>query len=779
MTNAAGFTVEMATQILTNERYTIRFEDFCIQLFKDAKTVDYLSTSRTYDLGRDARGVTSPGSNVPPVLCCGTDADPVAKADSDLDTLLKHLVPDDVIFCFTDPHFSESKHAKIIANAHRRCSSLKVVEAYGGRQLAELSVQYPDSFEKHYAAELADYRISLALPATPDRTIELTGLRIALTTQLHTAAQQTRKDLIRNLVLTCLLEFQNLTPIKIARRLTERLHLGRTMSELWLLPELNALESSGAVSQTDGTYKLEDKGREELNRRSDMGALALGKGQHQIRASLESNLGYQLTSEEFRLTWQLIEGGIVSLFISHGSEIVESIAAVIDSTTVTPHHESLRDKIHLVAQRLCAGESSGDRQKELALAVEDIFRDRSSPGFEWLCNVASVFLQLCALGLNPSAQKEITGRIQEIEIFLDTDIALSLLCSCEANHSALEKMLRTWKSLGGTLYVTDSVLEEIAHHAWNAQYEFVNSGGVLKSLTPKDAHHVLSNVFVRCFWHESYQRDQECSNVRWSEFIKAFRGRGNHDWNKLKGLLEDYGVEYLSDRLTGDALKRSQKLAHDLFAERKDKTNAVSLAALQEKCDRDARLAIFLAIRSEQIVTNHRSAIAVSSSNALRAAVQIVRQSTVDIENVWYAAAIGWLLSQVPGANMTAKCLQGVMLDVDFPMRFDPLTQASLRILYQSKQWEMHFSRRSTLVDAVRTQIKKRAQDEGIEESLVSEAFIKIDPAKVERNQEILLAAVDSVMVSAQEKNEAALKAEIAKLKEENARLRLQRQTKR
>lgn len=763
-----SFTVDWVVSILKNEKYVLRFEDLCVDLFSEITGRLYVSTSRTHDHGRDGRAVVGTESSEPAFICCSTDDSAVDKAISDLKRILEFVVPTDVLFCFTDDTFSEDKHDKIINTAMQLCPQLKSADAYGARQLAEILVHHAAHFEHHYAAELSDIRHALATPMNAANISELSGLRIALTTQFHDEAQQTKKNVVQTLILTSLAQVEKSTVNKITQYISDKLHLARRINAAWFAPELNWLHSSGLID-LDGEYiSLTDEGRLQIESLSDRGADRLISGRSAMKRLLESNLGYSLSSEEFSITWNLIENAVVSMFISHGQEVVDTLASVLEEEKPNQReHVNLREQIKKISLQLSANAQPGTRQFEIARAVEDVFRERSSDAFKWLCDVASVFLHLCALGLSPATQQHVSDRIAELDIILDSDIALSLLGTSEPNHQAIKEIIRCWKAFGGRVLITDCVLEELAHHAWISDIEYAANWRNFKDMTPEDAEHLLRNVFVRTFWHES--TDRVYSKSRWASFLSAFRGSSDHDSKKIRDLLADDGVEYVAECPVDES---SYKFISDqLFNSRKDKTFAPSLNALREKCNRDARLAVFLRKHSDKIKEQSRQCICVSSSMALRAAMQ-VQMGNDGYNQIWYTAAVAWMLSQLPGAHMTPTCLRGVMLDVDFPFRLDALEEAALRVLHNSSEWKIHFSRRSTMVNGLRTEMHKRANAEAVDMDQIVDDFIRLDPEKIERNQDMLMAAVDGIAYSESEKERHRLEAEIERLKAENFKLR-------
>jgi len=176
-------TKQMVFDILTHERFPTRFEDFCAALFSEIDGVTYVTTSPTWDHGRDARAASTGGKQQPPFVCCGTEENVVKKASDDVKRICETTKPTSIVCCFTDPTFSEHKTIQIEQDVRAIAPGLEVVRSFGADQLAQLVVDNPHAFEKHYQGELANLRNALAAPDAVSEAVQLTGLRIALTTQ--------------------------------------------------------------------------------------------------------------------------------------------------------------------------------------------------------------------------------------------------------------------------------------------------------------------------------------------------------------------------------------------------------------------------------------------------------------------------------------------------------------------------------------------------------------------------------------------------------------------
>jgi hypothetical protein len=757
--------IGMVLHILEQERYPTRFEDLCVDLFEEIDGCEYVRTSRTYDRGRDGRGAKRRASSL--YIICGTDDKPVKKASDDMDVILKRSRPKEVLCCFTDPHFTEDKAVKIEAALRDKHPMLEVVRSFGGEQIAQLLVRHPDVFEKYYLGELNNLRNALALTSPTSHGVELTGLRIALTTQLHDDAQDRRRDLVHNLILTALSVGVRMSIRQIARQVSDQLRLPRMVSEAWLQLGLNELMKGKLICQTPDGFEITTLGLDEIRRRTSAGTEVFVRGQNAVRKLLHELTGIEPSRDEFQFVWKVLEGALVSMFLSHGAHIVESVVAIALGHSEISEHDEFRSHVDAIAAQIGSAPGHGDRISEVAQAIRDMFYEKTSDAFQWLVDVAEVFLHLCALGLEPQSQAQIIERLREIELFLDTDIILSLLSTGEPNHEALVTLVRGWKDLGGQIFVTDAALEEASHHAWIAQRDFEEVGKFLDSYDLVTARHMSGNVFVRGFHFESKVSGEKCTKRRWEYYISAFIGDNHHDWKPLLELLEEHGVERFGEEDADHQV--GERISKILFADRQGASHvdARSLQATREKCDRDGRTGALIVRRRKELAVTSGLAVVVSASRALRRAVQLAADSQDIDEPVWYVGAVAWLLGQVPGAKLSASTLRAVLFDVEFPVHLDRLERQGLRILHASEQFKIHYSRRPSLRRAMRSEIRKQASARGIPSEEVERELFSTEGAAVERAASLIAKAADSITRSQAEEEIARLQAEIRRLKGE------------
>ncbi len=683
------------------------------------------------------------------------------KALRDVKRIAESCALREILVCCAE-RVSEDLAIQSEAEIRAAVPSIESIRIHGRERLTQLSMRFPRAVEGLYAAELAELRGIYSQESTIPEIEELAGLRIALTTQLHEDAQARREDLVRNLILSALAIQPSLNTTEIANRLSQSLHLPRSVNVSYFQDEVVHLVDEGLLSEESHRFTLTDRGREELETRGRAGKDRLAIGQVEIRQLIERLTGSDLLASEWKVVWNILADGIANLFLAHGAVIVDTIASILQGETTTEDHGDFIDHIDAIAARVAALPGGGTHLQDVAQAVRDMFNERESAAFEWLADLCSIYVDMCSLGLESRSQEQLIAVLKTIALVLDTDIVLSILGEGEGNHIQAREIVAGWRKIGGELGVVVPVLEEAAHHAWIADSDYEPNWRRLDKMSDDDAQHVIENVFVRGF--RAAGKGQYGPN-RWRGYIAAFRGESDHDYDKVLGLLSDHGVRLVTAERQDTAFE--QRLEEQLYRERaNDSTRAERLKAIREKCNRDARLAAFIVGYRTRLAASGRTAAIVSTSRAVRAAVELCPQRLGPPEPVMYLSAVAWLLSQVPGVHLSLGALRGVLFDANIRKRFVPLERHVVRIVQASEEYSLHWSRRNTLQRAVRQQLGKLAADRGeSRRALKGKALSGTD-----EGNELLVSAVsealDQVARSRSEQEAARLHSRIEELEQ-------------
>ena len=634
-------------------------------------------------------------------------------------------------------------------------------------------MRYPSHLRGFYYAELQNLRDALTATDDPEQT-QVTGLRIALTTQLNDDAQRLRDEIARNLVLTALAQGEALTPSLIVKRVTDKLHLGKLVHEGYVETTLALLVESGHISQADHRYSITPAGRDEVARRTESGSEKLLHGKLRVRETIQDLTALELPDEEFDAIWKVIQDGLANMFLSNGLRIIEGIGSVLKQESTVSSHEPLLHCIRQLASRIGSLGTSGPRSREIAQAVEDMFSETTSYAFDWLTHLCTVYIGVCSLGLEPTSQHEVTARLRELDLLLDTDVVLSYLSAGEPQHRAIKSVLAAWKRINGRVFVSTSVLEEAAYHAWISDREYTNVWRQLRSISDGDALHLINNAFVRGFRAEAAGKFHP---AMWSKYISQFCGTNNDDYTRIRDLLQEEGIPSISDESGSSSLVAEISTT---LADMKAAPDATewSKRQLRDKCKRDGRLVCALAqLRDHKRNHEGGSGVIISSSTFLETVCKNHRQLLGDPEPVIPIGALGFLLTLVPGVQIGLDSLAKILFDVGLAEHLAPVDQLTLRVLHASTEYSLPWSRRGTLKLEVRNRIGELAVQRGLKRTVIEKELLHDDEGSRALLADIVADSVDRLAKSASEKQVDRLEAQVRGLKTELENERARRRT--
>jgi len=146
-----SFTESMAVHILANESNDRRFEDFCIELFRDVDQIEYARTSVSWDHGRDGKDVSPKSGPVPPYISCSLRSQALNKAVQDVTRILQDAKPKQLLICCSQP-VSEDLEIKIESAIRSVAPSVETIRVHGQERLTQLAVRFPRALEQCYCA---------------------------------------------------------------------------------------------------------------------------------------------------------------------------------------------------------------------------------------------------------------------------------------------------------------------------------------------------------------------------------------------------------------------------------------------------------------------------------------------------------------------------------------------------------------------------------------------------------------------------------------------------
>src|SRR5271166_1603816 len=216
----------IAQVIIENEKNDYRFENFVREICGKHEGVDFVPTSQSWDLGRDARATAAGKGSHRNLICATLNKDVNAKVDADLLRVTATSSPDRLVYC-SSQKLSERNVDEITQIIRRHAPSGSVL-VLGAIQLGVLAEKYPDVFEKYYHAEAQSIRSTiLATPSGNGTTTR--GLRLALIAFGSPEGAMLRHEILRNSVLEFFGDGRIHTVREISEVFSKDLGLPRTL----------------------------------------------------------------------------------------------------------------------------------------------------------------------------------------------------------------------------------------------------------------------------------------------------------------------------------------------------------------------------------------------------------------------------------------------------------------------------------------------------------------------------------------------------------------------
>lgn len=740
---AASFTEGMAKLVLEAEQSPARFERFCCTLFSRVDGRHYVPTSSTHDLGRDGRTADKQDDKPPSYICATTRDDAADKAVEDARRLSETTATIDAVrFCSNKP-LAESRLDKIKALFSKAWPDASFAEADGSIQLANLSLDYSDVFEEFYLAEIQNLRDSLGVEDAENERLKMTGMRIALTTQLSDDAHGLREDLQKNLVLTALSDGKSRTVPALTSHVSSMLHVARTIQPEYLQSALDSHREQGLVTLQNQLYAITEAGRGELKRRTESGLASLAQGQKLLKDLVANLSGSEFKPEQFSRLWAVVQDYLSQMFLENGIYVAESIASILNEKSQLKDHPNLQQSIQELGDKVEALGFWGARSSEMAQAVVDVFRDQNSQAFLWLCDLCVVYIALCLLGLDSRAHQQMSARLREIDLFLDTDVVLTYLSAGEAQHEAVAAVLSAWRRINGRVFVTSGVLEEAAYHAWISERDYEQTWRLLGKMNDAEAQYLMENAFVRGFRVEAEGRFEP---KRWGHYISQYRGRSEYDYSNIAEILKDDQIKISEEAGIDRDFVAGVKKACLAVGRGSPDEYAPAPKEVEDKCRRDGLLmAALLQRRTKKNELGGGTALVVSSSRRLRRACSEFKEQFGEPLPVVPVGAVAYYLTLIPGTRMTIGTLKSALFDAGFAPRLAPLDRTALRVLKASEQYFLPFSRRGALRREMSKRLHDMATERGEPAKTIERAAARGAPEIAEDFATIVAKSVDTI----------------------------------
>jgi hypothetical protein len=732
-------------QVLIRETNDTRFERFCnaaVSAIEGGAVV--LSTSASWDMGRDGVGIAKASG----IYVCSSLRDDIdGKVLADLQRITSTTKNIEKLYFCLSNKISEHRRNLLEGQLKGELGGNFSITCLGGNHLAEIVGQYTEIPERFYAADIDD--VLRVLQAPPSDSAEIRGLRLALISASADDSDSIRKATYAAGLLDVLKGGVSLSVAMCAKGLSDSIKLHRTVAIETCAAHLTALEASGLVTFNAGIYSITDQGRKDVESREREGVGRLLALRQSIRSAIESSIDATIVDDEFNRMWKTFEDSMAQYFLARGEEIVSEIGSLLGDDDVVGSSSaeagtslSFLDEL---ASSIAATSSHPERASELAIAVKDLFADRSGPASEWLVRISASFVAACAMGLESESGKAISRLLGKTSIVLDTDVVLSLVGEDEPEWVGVNSLVTRWKGLGGKVYVGEPVLEEFARHAHISQFEFEQAYHLLPG-TGEDRLRLLKNVFVRSFSRMLAEKKAKIS--QWKSYISQFRGSSAYDWgNAAHTLRHDYSVEKLPPRSTLEAGLENE-VREFLVASAMEGEGYTPYA--KDKARRDAELyaAIVHHVKTIRHLDPAANCVLVSSARRLAMAEEQFHGAG-DYQLVVSVSAMLYLVALIPGVSLGMTAMKSFLFEGYRPGLSGDLERTLLRMVRASRERELAFSKRGLLMTTVRQRMIKDAHEKGLRGSeaalfgrAAAEAFT---PENQQRTLQILTEALDKI----------------------------------
>lgn len=758
------FDLTISQMILSLEGNDGRFESFCrdvVGQIEGGATI--FSTSKSWDLGRD--GVGS-GSASGIYVCVSLRDDVDAKALTDLERIRGTTKKIRRIYFCSSHKLSEQRRSQLEAQLTDEVDGKSEIVCLGATQLTEAAAAREGLFEKYYGADLKGALRAISVDQSDEA--ELIGLRLALIAGTGENSVEIRNGLYAAALIDILSDERGRTLAVCAKEISERLRLAKVVSDAALLPHIKRLEVAELVSKEASVYKITEAGLDHAKQLRLGAADRFLKGKLSIRDSIERSIGEKLSEDDFQRVWNVFESRVAAYFHERGAQMVREISALLDNVEAddVPAQPNKLSFTEELAAAVAATSSHSQRRDELYTATSDIFTDRASGATEWLVRVCASYVACCALGLEYSSSTAIAKMLANTSLVLDTDVVLSLLGEGEPEHDSAYTVASKWPKLGGKLLVAESVLEEVAYHAWISENDFRQVRHFLPG-SPEDRLRLIENVFVRSFAEHMSKGDASLGH--WRRFIGQYAGSSAFDWSRCLALLK---AEYSIDKLPlqsseYDDLELSVKAFLVQDAERQGFHGKIA----RDKSARDARLYVGMLNYQRLIRANDAGATCLLVSSAHRLA-RTEREfcEAGEREFVVPISTVLMLLSLLPQVPLGLSAMKAFLFEDRRPGFSTDLERNVLRLLRSSHQVSLPWGKRTALMRELREKIVNDARQQGLHVRNDADTHalerIALSDANRERTIELLGEALDRVAVS------SAMEDENARLRRENEELR-------
>jgi hypothetical protein len=319
-------------------------------------------------------------------------------------------------------------------------------------------------------------------------------------------------------------------------------------------------------------------------------------------------------------------------------------------------------------------------------------------------------------------------------------------------------------------------MHEIAYHAGIAENDFNEVHSWLPG-TEEERNRLIENAFVRAFAH--LMAEGEATKNQWTRYIKMYKGNDRKDISRIQTVLVDLKILDLPGPSSLEAPLQAN--VHAFLSEEANKHySGTELRNALDKARRDAELYASMVrkirlLREEDPIA---CCLLVSSAKRLLEVESKFRESK-EPHFVVPISTILHILSVIPNVSFGLSSLKAYLFD-QRRMRFtSDLERKLLRIIHDSKEYDIAWARRGSLGRELRSKLLEEAKYTGAAETpeevnayVNREAF---NQNNIKRTSELIRESLDAIAVDTRtEEENRVLRNRVAALEAENQRLKME-----
>jgi len=304
---------------------------------------------------------------------------------------------------------------------------------------------------------------------------------------------------------------------------------------------LSRLTENGRVTY-DGRYALSSHRRRDIQNQTQERISAVKSLTDQLMSKTEECLRTKLSAENRELIEECFFRFLSSLFVERTSIFAKLIAGhEAPDTTPSGPTVILDGSLQLIADK--------ELREAASAAILDIFRNPTEPLVDFFLHLNENLICIQVLNLDPECQRLEREAFSRINLLLDTNVLIDLLCPSSRRNRLSKELLNFTNHVGAHLLVTKRTVEEFLDVLENANTSFRNLNIPPRFLA------VLDDEFI-----VSYCKEKEANpHVKWEGYYLRMRraasllknnwgvGLYEDDW---KEILERKGFHDIADQVS-------------------------------------------------------------------------------------------------------------------------------------------------------------------------------------------------------------------------------------